>query len=146
MARAYRTDPAVRRTEPPVRLSRLWFGLAAAPLAWAVAELVGYVLAARDCGRWRTGLAAYAVPNAPVVVVAISLAMAALAAAGLAVALLNLRVIESGAAPSDERARVEWSRARFMSFAGIIMSALLLLNIVFFALPPFLVNACSQVR
>jgi hypothetical protein len=145
MARAQRTDPAGRHTEPPVRLSRLWFGLAAAPVAWMVAELVGYVLAARDCGRWRTGLAAYAVPNAPVVVVAISLAMAALAAGGLAVALLNLRVI-GDASPSDERAQLEWARARFMSLAGIIMSVLLLLNIVFFALPPFFLNACSEVR
>jgi hypothetical protein len=142
MARAHGADHADRGKESPVGLPRLWFGLAAAPLAWMVAELAGYVLAARDCGRWRTGLAAYAVPNAPVVVTAISLAMAALAAAGLAVALGSLRTADRVVPPSDVRA----GRARFMSVAGILVSALLLLNIVFFGLPPFLVNACSEAR
>jgi hypothetical protein len=142
MAHAQRADPTARQTEPPVRLSRLWFGVVAAPLAWLVAELGGYVLAARDCGRWRTGLAAYAVPNAPLVVVAISLAMAAVAAAGLAASLGNLRALENVVPPNDVRA----GRMRFMSVAGILLSALLLLGIVFFGLPAFLVNACSAAR
>jgi hypothetical protein len=142
VVRVHGADDDVRDEPPPVRLSRLWFGLVAAPLAWMVAELAGYVLAARDCGRWRTGLAAYAVPNAPVIVAAISLAMAALAAAGLALALRSLRAADRVVPPSNVRA----GRTRFMALGGIIVSALLLLNIVFFGVPPFLVNACSEAR
>jgi hypothetical protein len=142
MTRPHVADDADRGREPPIGLRRLWFGVAAAPLAWMVAELAGYVLASRDCGRWQSGLAAHAVPNAPVIVTAISLAMAALAAAGLAVALGGLRTTDRVVPPSDVRA----GRARFMSVAGVLVSALLLVGIVFFSLPPFLVNACSRAR
>jgi hypothetical protein len=101
-------------------LSRLWFGLIAAPAAWMVAELAGYIMSSKDCSR-----------GSPAVV-GLSALMAVLAAAGLFVALRNLRARES--------------RERFMAFAGVLVSALLLLNIVYFGVPPFLVNACSGGR
>jgi hypothetical protein len=101
-------------------LPRLWFGLVAAPAAWTVAELVGYIVASNDCSRGNP------------VVVGLSALMAVLAAAGLFVALRNLGAGES--------------RERFMALSGVLVSALLLLNIVYFGVPPFLVNPCSGAR
>lgn len=101
-------------------LSRLWFGLVAAPAAWTVAELAGYVIASNDCSRGSS------------TVVGLSALMAVLAAAGLFVALRNLRAGET--------------RERFMALAGVLVSGLLLLNIVYFGVPPFLVNSCSGGR
>ena len=101
-------------------LSRLWFGLIAAPVAWAVAELAGYIVSSNDCNRGSS------------VAVGLSALMAVLAAAGLLVALRNLRAGET--------------RERFMALSGVLVSALLLLNVVYFGVPPFLVNPCSGGR
>ena len=101
-------------------LSRLWFGLVAAPAAWTVAELAGYIISSNDCSRGSSA------------VVGLSGLMAVLAGAGLFVALRSLRAGEA--------------RERFMALGGVLVSALLLLNIVYFGVPPFLVNSCSGGR
>src|SRR4029453_2454542 len=48
----------------PVSSGRLWFGIVAAPAAWALAELVGYVLVAQGCAWSHSGAAHYATPPA----------------------------------------------------------------------------------
>jgi hypothetical protein len=160
--RAHR-DPAPDRPPRvalPVSNSRLWFALVAGPLAWSVAELVGYGITSRGCDQARTGLAAYAVPHAPTVVVALAAAMAVLTAAGLVVALRGLRTVDDTSPPSDVRSQVEagvadprphgpsprWTRSHFMAYAGVLVCALLLANIILFGLAPLLVNACAEGR
>lgn len=132
---------------------RLWFGVVAAPAAWTVAELAGYVLAARSCEPGWNGLDAYGVTNVRPWTAALVLALALIAATGLYVALENLRHT-GGTPPRSEHARADstgdpaavWSRVRFMAIAGVLSSALFLLGTVLFGLPPLIVNACVQTR
>lgn len=141
-------------------LGRLWFGLLAAPAAWAVAELAGYVLVSRSCTPGPNGLEAYGVGRPGLALVALAALTALVAAAGLYTAYGSWRAV-GAARPADDGAQQAasgstepwahaaappWGRARFMARAGIATSALFLLGIVLFGIPPALVDACSRVR
>ena len=118
---------------------RLWIGMLCAPVAWLLAEGVGYYLASRSCepGVHGVPLAGTAAPRMAQIVLCLLLLGAALY--GLAVAVRNDRLVrESGA---DEPHR---GRARFMSLGGILLGILFAGGIVMFALPAFFANACSQ--
>lgn len=154
--------PGRGRTRPraaPVSLSRLWIGVAAAPVAWTIAELAGYVLVARSCESGPNGMRAYGVENPGLALALFGLLMAAIGAYGLYVAWDSYRriprgdpgdletQIESGAEdPANRGSAPEWGRTRFMAHAGLITSSLFLLGTLLFVVPTFLLNNCSQVR
>ena len=132
-----------------VPLPRLWFGIAASPAAWTVTLLAGYVGAARGCLPGWPGDRWFGHPGATVLV--LSVAMLALAVAGLVVALGNLRRTDDRA---DHKGMAEMvrtsapprSRDRFMALGGASLSALFLLGIVLFALPSIITNVCGEAR
>lgn len=136
-----RLRDAYHEGRAPVSERRLWIGVLAAPLAWFTMELVGYSVAARGCDPSR-GIPILGATSPSVMQVVLTIAFALIAAWGLLTAIGNWRAV--GSASGDEPP--EWGRAHFMSFGGTLASALFLLGIVLFGLPPFLVNACSQAR
>jgi hypothetical protein len=157
--------PEDRYQHGPVALARLWFGLVAGPLAWTIAELLGYLLVARRCDQWRVGLGSYAVSSARWASGVLTMLALAATAAALVVAWRAYRsaeaalrreapdearaLLESGAhdlAPHPGAAAPAWGRARFMALAGVVTSALLLLNLAYFGLMPFFVTACAEGR
>jgi hypothetical protein len=121
----------------PIASARLWAGVVLAPIAWSVAELLGYVLVARACETRST------MANAGVMQDAIAIGLGIVAVIGLMIAIGNWRRIRDASKASVEPA---WGRAHFMALVGVVASALFVLGIVLFALPPLLVNACDQVR
>lgn len=135
----------------PVTSGRLWFGLLGAPVAWLVAEFVGYLMAARSCEAGRNGINAYGVGNPSVAAVVLALLMLAVAGAATWVAGgtlhrlgLSLRSLAGDGRNGDHP--VEWGRARFMALASVLSGVLFGLGIVLIALPPLLVRACSEAR
>lgn len=148
------------RTEAvaPVTGRRLWMGLWLAPLAWAVAGLAGYMLVARSCEPGPNGLHLHGVEHPAVVS---SLVVSLLGVAALWALRLSYGAwqrIEDTAPPDDTRLEREagareprahglspaYGRAQFVSFAGLVVSSLLILGLVYFIVPAFLLNPCVQ--
>jgi MFS family permease len=135
---APRPDPATER--------KLWFSILGPAAAWTVAEVVGAGLAGRVCspvglapeqgltatlGTWQW-IAAFAIP----------LAAGIIATSGL---LLAIGVFRRWRTSADRITRAEgWNRVEFMAMAGAIISFSLLLNIVYFALLPAIVDPCLR--
>ena len=122
--------------------SRLWAGVALAPAAWSVAELVGYFLVARACDRALAGAAI----DARVVQGAVAVVLGLIAVIGLVIAIGNWRRVRDTGETGKADAAPRWGRAKFMALGGVIASSLFVVGIAFFALPPLLVNACSEAR
>ena len=120
---------------PPVANARLWAGVLLAPGAWSVAELLGYFLVARACDRNPPNGVAHAGITQDVVAVVLGV-----------IAIANLRDVGDVGDREMRGVPTVRGRARFMSLAGVVMSSLFVLGIVFFALPPLFVNWCNQVR
>lgn len=147
---------------PPVAKARLWLGIATAPAAWALTELVGYVMVSRSCEPGWNGLDAHGVNQPGVVLTTITIVMVLVSLGALVLAAGSWRALRDRQAPNDRATRASsgselpedtplapdpaWTRASFMAFAGIFASALCGLGILFWSLPSFLVNTCSQVR
>jgi hypothetical protein len=127
---------------PPVANARLWAGVLLAPGAWSVAELLGYFLVARACDRDPPSGAAHAGITQGVVAIVLGI----IAIVGLLIAISNLRSVGDVGDREMPGVATVRGRARFMALAGVVMSALFMLGIVFFALPPLFVNWCNQVR
>ena len=123
----------------PVANARLWAGVVLAPVAWALAELLGYILVARACDRGTRSAMAHAGLTQDVVAIGLGI----IAVAGLAIAVGNWRRVRDSSAAGEQTAS---GRARFMALGGVVTSALFVLGILFFALAPLFLNACNQVR
>lgn len=136
------TTRASSNDRPPVTLRRLWAGVLLAPSAWLLAELVGYYLASRSCEPLAgVPLEGTAHPAMTQVVLAVVLGLVAIV--GLVVAIGNWR---AAGPEGGDRWLASFGRAQFMAFGGMIESALFVLGIVFFALPPLFVSPCSVGR
>ena len=136
------TSSLPQHEQPPVANVRLWAGVLLAPAAWTVAELLGYFLVARACDRDPPSGVAHAGITQDVVAVLLGV----IAVAGLVLAISNLRSVGDVGDREMPGVPTARGRARFMSLAGVVMSSLFVLGIVFFALPPLFVNWCNQAR
>jgi len=145
-----------------VSKGRLWAGVATAPAAWALSELVGYVLVSRSCEPGWNGLNAHGVSQPGTVLTAIAIVMTLVSVGALMLAVGSWRTLRDREAPDDRAVRASsgaelpdgappaadpsWTRARFMAFAGIFTSAICGLGLLFWSVPSFLLDTCSQVR
>ena len=136
------TSTLAERERPPVANSRLWAGVALAPAAWSIAELVGYFLVARACDRGP----ASAVAHAGVTQAVVAVVLGVIAVVGLVIAVGNWKGVRDTGETGETGTPPAWGRAHFMALGGVIASSLFVLGIVFFALPPLFVNWCSEVR
>lgn len=135
-------------------LGRLWWGVAASPIAWVLTELVGYPMVARSCepAAGAGGVHGFAHPR--VWMVGLTILLAAVAASGLWAAWMNVRATSRSAADAPSpRARMvtgdrsaPWGRARFMAIAGVFVSSIFLAGTVMYGVPSLIVNVCAQVR
>lgn len=142
----------------PLSGRRLWAGLWLAPLSWAMAGLLAYMVVSRSCEAGPNGLHLYGVdqPALAQAVVAVVLGVAALWS--LRLSYVNWRRMESSAPPADRKVEVAagardprthglspaWGRTQFVSFAGLLASSLFILGMAYFIIPTLLVNPCVQ--
>ena len=143
----------------PIPRSRLWLGLYLAPLSWAAAFAIDYVLVSRYC-EGDNGMHWRGLPGSRWVDLGVALLMTCVAAAGLFVAITSLREsrqkpagddleleISAGAMDPEARGTVPWwGRERFMARAGVIGSSIFLAATLLFVYPPIVLNFCSQAR
>jgi EAL domain-containing protein (putative c-di-GMP-specific phosphodiesterase class I) len=124
--------PAPERDRVSAR--RLWFGLLAAPAAWALAEMLLYFLSSRNCAMKSSTLAEQLTRGeAPGVVMAAILSFA-LAAAGVIVSLGNWRRSRHEKAASEHHlAESGEGRTRFIALCGLLTSAGFVAGFVFLA-------------
>jgi hypothetical protein len=117
----------------PSRLGWLWWGVLAAPLAWATVISAGYFLQDAGCPPaspgeiWGVDVSA--------VSVAVVIACAAIAAAGALVAYRETRLSRN-----DE---TRGGRSHFMAVAGLLGSLLFLLAIVLSGIAFIPLSSCS---
>lgn len=122
----------VARGTPGIEL-RAWFGVLAAPAAWATQHVMGYAVSEADCdavGRqWGVSLTAWS---------AVAMGIALLVAlAGLLVALAVMRSTASEAEPPEGR----W---HFLGVVGVTVSALLLCIILMSGIGSIVLDHCRQ--
>jgi uncharacterized membrane protein len=130
----------------PVSSGRLWFGIVAAPAAWALAELVGYVLVAQGCAWSHSGAAHYATPPAFTAFVGLTILCLLLAIAGLTIARANWRRLGRSSATRGATEPAAIGRARFLACSGMLAGALFLLGLVLMAILPLLLQSCNEVH
>ncbi len=135
-------------------LGRLWWGLAASPVAWVLGELVGYPMVARSCEPASRGVGMAGLAHPRTWMVGLTLLLTVVALSGLWAAVTCMRDT-SGArhdSPSPRANMVTgdraapWGRARFMAVAGVFVSSIFLGGTVLYGLPSLIVNVCAQVR
>lgn len=143
------TEPQADRADHPsphrgrTGLAALLYGLVAAPVAWAVGQLVNATLAQEACFPGTEPLAAPAIANlhgVNVVVLVVSLLVSASAA---------LVALGAWRATRDEQAggphtllSIGEGRSRFMAFAGLLTSAGFILGTLFSVPALVFVQAC----
>jgi hypothetical protein len=137
---------------------RLLIGIGLAPLAWVIAELVGYVLASRSCEPPTNGLRAYGVAHPGAALVIIDAVLILVGLFGLFTAYSSMQALgnehppgdlkvelESGAVPPrDKGADPTFTRSRFVAMTGVLASSLFTLGILLFGIAPFLLDLCRQ--
>lgn len=115
------------RTEERVGMAALWIPIFAGPVLWSLSEIVLYPVSAQGC---YTGL--IPTPAAPEASAARLfgaiwvIASVVLAALALVLAVRNFRTVHGGNGAAD----AVLVRVRFMSYAGLIVSAVFLYAIV----------------
>lgn len=115
---------------------RLAFGLFAPPVAWFAHEVAGVAIVGRHCATadsllgWQW-----------VALTVLSLGAAAVAVAAAIGAYRVFRRHTRGGSVTEAEG---WSRVEFLSLLGMFLSALLLLNIVYFGVMPFVVEPCVR--
>jgi hypothetical protein len=110
---------------------RLWFGLVAAPTAWAAEGLFGWWVGAQICTAWSVG-------RVRAMVGVFSIVMLAVAIAGLLTGLRNWRDT------SVTAKQVE--RVEFMSFGGVLVSVAFVIGIFWSGLSAVFIDVCGGMR
>jgi hypothetical protein len=161
VARVKRDGDAVvietdNRRDYAVGNGKLLLGIALAPLAWVLAELVGYVLASRSCEPPTNGLRAYGVTHPATALVVIDVALILVGLFGLFTAWSSVLALrddhppgdfrvqqQSGALPPrDKGADPTFTRSRFVAMTGVLASSLFTLGIILFGIAPFFLDVC----
>jgi hypothetical protein len=127
-------------TESAESRRRLWFGLAAAPTAWAVQGALGWLIDTRVCH----GAEAPATTALRAVLGSVGLIALLVALSGGVVAYRSWRRLES---PRISLTQEEGdSRPRFMALGGILVSASFIVGILWATLPVLFIDACVATR
>jgi hypothetical protein len=124
----------------PVRFGWLWFGLTAAVAAWSLNLCVNYVISALICVVREGRMVAASVASRGFLVLVTFTLLIVAVAAGVA-SYRNWRRMSSTADLLDAEAR-EWRE--FMAFSGILLSAALVVGLLWSSIPLILVNICMR--
>lgn len=125
----------------PVPAHRLWYGVLAAMGAWIVHGLGSFVISDAACVRAHAGVG-MSVGTLQAILVALTLAMLGVAVSGALVAWTTWRALATGELEHTEA----HGRGEFMAVAGIFISAIFIIGIVWGGLAPLLTGLCEATR
>ena len=130
-------SPAART--PSTSVKTLAFGLFAGPVMWSVQELVSYPVAAQACYPGSAPLREPLIGGVSAIIAAATLVALAVTIIALLTALRSWRAAGGGA----EHESTDESRTRFLSLAGVLVSALFALAIALNGVPVLMLRPCS---
>jgi hypothetical protein len=134
--------PAPRRAS--VSQWRLWFGLFGGPAAWSVQMIANYALDAHSCFPRETPLTSPIFDPVRIVTAAVAAAMLVISLASLWVAYdAWQRTRDGGHREHRELLEVGEGRARFMAFAGVLLSSIFAFGVLMNAIPIVALPACA---
>jgi hypothetical protein len=123
----------------------LWFGLFAAPAAWALQLISNYALLAHFCYPRNTPLSSPDFGGTRAVAIVVSAALLVVAVLALLTAIRSWRMTKqpanSAAAAGDEARGV--GRVRFMAQAGVLVSGIFVYGVVMAAVPLLAMRPCT---
>jgi hypothetical protein len=114
----------------------LWFGLIAAPAAWAVQGLLGWFFGERTC-------ATITPPSVRLIVLLISIAALLVATAGITRGWSAWRRRSDAPSLMDSDAR---DRVEFMAIGGLLVSSIFAIAIVWAGLSSAFLSECGRMR
>jgi len=123
-------------------LGALWFGLFAAPAAWALQLISNYALLAHFCYPRSTPLSSPSFGGTRATAIVVSAALLAVAALALLVAIRSWRATRRSGV-HDESAGIGEGRVRFMAQAGVLVSGIFVYGVVMAALPLLSMRPCT---
>ena len=120
----------------------LWYGLAAAPFAWALQGLIGVILSAEACPAGVAGWEILRQPGVRVGLAAITLCLLAVAVTAGVTSFRNWHRL------SGERlAHAEGTaRETFMALGGVLISTVFSIGIVWASIPILILQICERAR
>lgn len=128
------THPAPRRDIVPTRL--LWFGIFGAPAAWVLQTIVDYGLVSHFCFPGDMPRRTPTFDALRTTGIAVSIIVVVVALLAMATAWRSWHATRHGHdAEHHELLEVGEGRARFMAFAGVLLSAVFLFAVLMNALP-----------
>ncbi len=127
------------REESSISPGWLWFGVIAAPVAWAVQGLFGWYVGGANCvnGSLAGG------SSLQVAATIIGIAAAIVAVVGIVTSLRNWR---SSGEPTRLATVEGHTRNQYIAAAGTLVSGIFLLGIVWAGVGGVIVNACGSAR
>lgn len=131
---------ATRAAPPAPGAAALWYGLLGAPAVWSLQLVVGYALVAVPCEVDPATRGTASTTGVPEAAIAVSVVAFLLAAGALSTAIRSWR-----AAPAEEGTVLERAvrhRIAFMAFAGIFVSVLFTIGVVFATVGLFVLSPC----
>jgi|SRR5690242_3570041 hypothetical protein len=117
-----------------------WFGLTAAVAAWALNLCTNYIISGLICVVRDGAIVAASVASRGLLVLVTLTLLIVAVAAGLA-SYRNWRRMSASAVLLDAEAR-EWRE--FIAFSGILLSAALVVGLLWSSIPLILVNICVR--
>jgi hypothetical protein len=116
----------------------LWFGVLGAPLAWTAQVMIAPDVAEIICypGATRSGAGEVWGWQLETALILLSAAMLLVALSALVVSLGCLRTYRRAVDQTPG------SRARWMAYAGVIVSSLFVIGILLGSIPPLMLQAC----
>lgn len=127
-----------------VPLWRLWFGLFGAPAVWALQLIADYALVSHFCYPSDTPLADPTWGGTRTVTVVVSVLTLLGAVAALWTAIASWRQLREGREREHHQLlEVGEGRARFMAFAGILLSSVFIFGILMNGLPVITMPLCT---
>ena len=121
----------------------LWYGFAAAPLAWALQGLVGVVLSAETCPA---GVAGWQILRQPGVRVGLALITLCLLAVAISAGVTSFRNWQRLSGQREFAHAEGTGREAFMALGGVLISTVFSLGIVWASIPILMLQICERAR
>lgn len=134
---------AEAETRQPVSSKRLWFGFAGAACAWVIAGLVDVLLAWQACMGGESGSLVFTQTGIRIVLGIITLAFLAVGVIAGVISFRNWRKLSQDPHFVEAEGR---GRKEYMAIFGVIVSATMVMGMIWFTIPIYILSVCQRVH
>lgn len=128
---------------PPVNARRLWFAVAAGPIAWALHLFVSYALASLPCITPVFNFSVLGLPGIRFVLIVFTVVMALIVFLAGFMGYGIWRLLRDEDQDQEGSRRPTETRIHFMAFSGILLAALFGAGILLTVGPILALDVCS---